>query len=282
MSGFILLNRDIINHWIFLDAEYFRSWANVILMCNFSDKTEMINHELRIVKRGSFFASYRKLGNNWNWGKNRVVKFFELLEKDHMIKTESEKAGTLVTVLNYDEYQGKKTPQNTTSGHQQDTSEPCDTTGSENNVDLNGTQTGHPEDTYGTPTTVLPLGDNTKKASNKGNKENNKDKEEKPVDLGILKTFKKFNTFPEYVPYKSKDLIEAINAFLEFRNKNPKSKVDSDYCFKLHLKKLVKLCGTNEQLAIAVIEQSIESSWKAFFPLNNPMQIITKNQVEVI
>lgn len=103
--GYIRLYRDVREHWIWSDPEYFRAWIDLIMMTNHEDKKILFNGELITIRRGTFITSIRKLAARWQWSRGRVARFMDTLERDSMIATKRDTQKTLVTLMNYGFYQ---------------------------------------------------------------------------------------------------------------------------------------------------------------------------------
>ena len=107
MTGWIKLHRQIMEHWIWEDAERFKWWMEIILLTNHTDKKTVIGGEVVTIKRGTFHTSELKLSNSWGVSRSRVRRFLKLLEDDGMISTKKTANGTTIKVHNYGVYQGK-------------------------------------------------------------------------------------------------------------------------------------------------------------------------------
>lgn len=57
--------------------------------------------------RGQYPASVRFLANRWQWGSKRVRSFLETLKKKGMITTDDTQGVTVITLVNYDKYNGE-------------------------------------------------------------------------------------------------------------------------------------------------------------------------------
>jgi hypothetical protein len=127
MSGWIKLHRQIRNHWVFKNANYFKAWVVIISEVNHQSTKVVIEGELIECKRGQSINSLatwvRILGDEWTVQKLRT--FLKLLEKDGMINTEGLRKTTRVTVCNYDSYQSEQQGDNkqTTRRQQADNKE---------------------------------------------------------------------------------------------------------------------------------------------------------------
>jgi len=111
MSGWITLDRSIKEHWLNKqDRVYseFEAWIDILLTVNHSEQKLKLKGVLLTVKRGESVCSLETWGKRWKWNKNRVRRFFSLLQKDSMIEIKSEQITTRLTVCNYDSYQSKR------------------------------------------------------------------------------------------------------------------------------------------------------------------------------
>lgn len=124
MSGWIKLHRQIRNHWVFRNANYFKAWVVIISEVNHQSSKVLIEGELIGCKRGQSINSLATwvniLGDDWTIQKLRT--FLKLLEKDGMINTEGLRKTTRLTVCNYDSYQSEQQADNkeTTNSQQAD------------------------------------------------------------------------------------------------------------------------------------------------------------------
>ncbi len=114
-SGWIKLHRQIIDNWIWEDAEKLKAWLDILMMVNHEDKTTLIGGKLVTIHRGEKLTSTLKLAARWGWGRARVRTFLELLERDGMCTTDRTANGTTIKVSNYAEYQGFQIQQKPTN-----------------------------------------------------------------------------------------------------------------------------------------------------------------------
>lgn len=127
MSGWIKLHRQIRNHWVFKNANYFKAWVVIISEVNHKSTKVVIEGELIECKRGQSINSLatwvKILGDDWTIQKLRT--FLKLLEKDEMINTEGLRKTTRLTVCNYESYQSEQQGDNkqTTNRQQGDNKE---------------------------------------------------------------------------------------------------------------------------------------------------------------
>ena len=106
--GWIKLHRKLQECWIWRIDKAFderSAWIDLLLSANHKDVKLSFNGELILVKRGQFITSVRKLSEKWKWNKDKTLKFLRLLESDKMIKRDSDRFRTLITIENYEVYQ---------------------------------------------------------------------------------------------------------------------------------------------------------------------------------
>ena len=105
-GGWIKLNRNIINHWVFQDAERFKWWLDLLFMAQWED-TEVIHDTHRFtLKRGQMIASISYFTERWKRNHQTIRKFFQLLEEEYMIERKILYRQTpILTICNYDKYQ---------------------------------------------------------------------------------------------------------------------------------------------------------------------------------
>jgi len=110
-KGYIKLHRQIQDCQIWVDEEPFdmrSAWIDLLMLANHRDKDIIFDYKPLTIKRGQYLTSVRKLGARWSWSKNRVLKYLKLLERLKMIERESSNQRTLLTIVNYEIYQGSQ------------------------------------------------------------------------------------------------------------------------------------------------------------------------------
>lgn len=104
-KGFIKLDRNIFEHWIFQDAEKFRAFVDLIQLARWKDEKLLIGNDIVTVHRGSYYTSELKLSERWSWSRKRTRDFLKLLENEKMITKKGTSKGTMLTIENYRLYQ---------------------------------------------------------------------------------------------------------------------------------------------------------------------------------
>lgn len=71
-EGWIKISRDIVNHAIFNDAEYFRAWIDLIILAEFRDKDVLVKGEIKHLKRGAVYHSIDFFCDRWHWSRKKL------------------------------------------------------------------------------------------------------------------------------------------------------------------------------------------------------------------
>jgi len=112
-KGYVPIYRSIKDHALWNSNEpfdYRSAWIDILLSVNHEEKKIYINGKIQIIKAGQMWTSIKKLAETWNWSRPRVYRYIKLLKSDGMIFTDGTPNGTLLTVINWGNFQ---TPRNT-------------------------------------------------------------------------------------------------------------------------------------------------------------------------
>ena len=115
-KGWIKIERDIVDHWVFQDAEYFRAWMLILLMANHEEKTILIDKTPTKLPPGSFHSSIQKLAKRLNWDKRKMARLLDSLENEKMLSSKRTSHGTTFFVENWGKYQSQRTANGTADG----------------------------------------------------------------------------------------------------------------------------------------------------------------------
>lgn len=115
-KGWISLNRQIQEHWLWKDKPYdkARAWIDLLLLANYEDKKMPYKGEVITCKRGDVNLSYLFLAKRWGWSRKKVMSFIKLLENDEMVTTKATTHRTTITIVNYGIFQDTGTTKGTT------------------------------------------------------------------------------------------------------------------------------------------------------------------------
>lgn len=107
--GWISVHRKIRDCIIWTDNEPFdrrSAWIDLLLMANHEEKRIIFNGDPITVGMGQRITSMRKLAERWHWSRDRVKRYLDLLEGEQMITKKCDNTKTLLTIVNYEKYQG--------------------------------------------------------------------------------------------------------------------------------------------------------------------------------
>ncbi len=109
-KGYIIVYRDIRDHWVWQDKPFSRgqAWIDLLMMVNHEEKTISFDGHPIVVGRGQTMTSLQKLASRWGWGRAKVKRFLDDLKTQQMIDKKRNSRGTLLTVVNYGFYQGAR------------------------------------------------------------------------------------------------------------------------------------------------------------------------------
>lgn len=108
-SGWIKIDRGILNHWVYQDMRYFQWWFDLIINANWVDGECKDDGHTFVLKRGQLCASVSFLANRWKLTESTTLRFLKRLEADGMINREVKFRKTaIITICNYDKYQGEE------------------------------------------------------------------------------------------------------------------------------------------------------------------------------
>lgn len=109
-SGWIKLHRQLLD-WEWIDDPMMLAfWVHLLLEVNTKDE----KWRGRRIKRGQTLTSIRNLADDFNMAPNTVRRILRDLETSGEIKVESDKNGTLITVVAFDKYQSRSVSTNDT------------------------------------------------------------------------------------------------------------------------------------------------------------------------
>ena len=111
-KGWVKISRTILDNFLWTSEKPFddrSAWIDLILLMNHEDGAFQTKRgEIVKVPRGSHFTSIRKLAERWHWSKSRVDRYIGTLIDAKMVTQSRTQSGTLLNLVNYSNYQGRK------------------------------------------------------------------------------------------------------------------------------------------------------------------------------
>lgn len=112
MSGWIKLHRKITDNPLYFSEPFTRSmaWVDMLLIANHTDNF-FFKRGIRVdIKTGQIGYDLDTLGKRWKWSRGKVERFLQMLEKDEQIVRQKTNVTTLISIVNYKEYQTDDKP----------------------------------------------------------------------------------------------------------------------------------------------------------------------------
>lgn len=108
MAGTVNIARGIFAHLAFRSQPLTEREAFIWLVMEASWKPRMkrVGNEIFSLRRGQLAASVRFMAEAWGWQKSSVDRYLKRLKKWDMINTENGTGCNLITICNYNKYQG--------------------------------------------------------------------------------------------------------------------------------------------------------------------------------
>lgn len=117
ISGWIKLHRKIFNNPLYFSEPFTRSsaWIDLILLANHKENYIIKRGIKVILKRGQIGYSIDKLASRWTWSRGKVERFLKMLEIENQIERQNNNVTSLISIINYDDYQANELPNNNTN-----------------------------------------------------------------------------------------------------------------------------------------------------------------------
>lgn len=112
-EGYIKLSRKFFANDMWKEARTFsecEAWLDLIQSARFEATPRKVSIGGREVSytRSQYPASIRFLAKKWLWTERKVRSFLSKLKKEGMISTECQQGMNVITITNYDKYNGKR------------------------------------------------------------------------------------------------------------------------------------------------------------------------------
>jgi hypothetical protein len=108
VTGFYKMHRGWMNHPVFGREPFTRAqaWMWLIEHAAWKDTTQPVGRHHVRVQRGQIVVAVRYLAEAWMWSKSSVDRFLTRLETGTMIGTQPGTQYSIITICNYEKYQG--------------------------------------------------------------------------------------------------------------------------------------------------------------------------------
>ena len=110
-NGFIIIPRCIFDDPLLHNGTRFRAWLWLVSEAAWKPRRVIVTNgrtsEIVELGRGQLSHSRRYIAKAWGWSEKRVRTFLNRLEKDGMIDLKAGRHQTVISICNYDIYQGR-------------------------------------------------------------------------------------------------------------------------------------------------------------------------------
>lgn len=118
-KGYVRLARSIQSNFLWTYPEPFdhrSAWIDLILMANHAERAMNTRCNTINVQRGQLVTSMQNLAKRWHWSVNKVRRYMRTLEGQGMILSHGTPYGTVLTLVNYDNFQDSWQADGTANG----------------------------------------------------------------------------------------------------------------------------------------------------------------------
>ena len=105
MSGWIRVQRGILEHWVFSEADALKLWVYLLMSANYEDKSRMFNGRLTQVKRGQLIYGRHAVSQRLGISEAKLRRYIKQFIKDEMISQQTTNKYSIITITCYEKYQ---------------------------------------------------------------------------------------------------------------------------------------------------------------------------------
>lgn len=112
-KGFILVPRSIDESWVWQKPSELKRWLDLLIQASWKNQTVRFGGQYVHLQRGQLATTIRLLAGRWCCSAHTVITFLDVLRKEGMIAYEPNKKFSVITIKNFNRYQGKGTASET-------------------------------------------------------------------------------------------------------------------------------------------------------------------------
>lgn len=105
-NGWVKIYRKIQDNFIYKNSEMLHLWIHILLECNHTDREMYFNGCRLAVKRGSFVTGRKAISRDTGISESKIFRYLKVLEIEHLIEQQKTSKYSVISVVNYDTYQG--------------------------------------------------------------------------------------------------------------------------------------------------------------------------------
>lgn len=117
-DGYIKLYRQIFDNELWSEKPFSRAqaWIDLLLKASYAPRKVVIKGKPVTIKRGQLLRAEETLAKDWGWSRGKVRRFLSYLDKKGNISKNGTAVGTLITIENYETFQGGRPEHSTSDG----------------------------------------------------------------------------------------------------------------------------------------------------------------------
>ncbi len=125
MTGWVSIHRQMMNNKKYFSEKFCRNmaWIDMIMLANHDENSIRVRGILVPIKRGQIGYTSESLAKRWKWSRGKVLRFISELEIAHQIALQKNNVTTLISILNYNQYQDNRHRNGTTNSTTNSTTE---------------------------------------------------------------------------------------------------------------------------------------------------------------
>jgi len=105
-KGYIYLHRKLLDNPIVMkDADHLALWVYMLMKANHSERDVWFGSERITVHRGQFITGRKVIAQDLGINESKVYRMIKLLKSEHLIEQQVSSTSSLITILNYSQYQ---------------------------------------------------------------------------------------------------------------------------------------------------------------------------------
>lgn len=110
-KGWIKYHRSSFENKLYFSEPFTRwqAWMDLVLLANHKEGIIRKRGVKLIVERGQIGHSEVTLAKRWGWSRGKIRRFLDELKMEHQIVQQKTNVTTLITVVNYSQYQNDET-----------------------------------------------------------------------------------------------------------------------------------------------------------------------------
>lgn len=121
--GYIKVWRKVEDSFINLDSETFHLWITLLLLANHKENEFMFNGSKMVCKQGQFISGRKTLSDRTGISESKIYRLLNIFELEHLIEQQKTNLFSIISIVNYSQYQSNEQQVEQPMNNQRTTSE---------------------------------------------------------------------------------------------------------------------------------------------------------------